>query len=30
MFGGMPIPDPKYDSYMNTQIEILMKIIEKK
>ena len=30
MFGGMPRPDPKYDSYMNTQIEILMKIIEKK
>lgn len=28
MFGGMPKPDPKYDSYMNKMIEYVMKSIK--
>jgi hypothetical protein len=30
MFGGMPKPDPNYDSYMNRMIEMVMKSIENK
>ena len=29
MFGGMPRPDPKYDSYLDGLIEMVMKVIEK-
>jgi hypothetical protein len=29
MFGGMPKPDPKYDTYLQNMIEMVIKEIKK-
>ncbi|MFW6225461.1 MAG: hypothetical protein ACOC3V_00715 [bacterium] len=30
MFGGMPKPDPNYDSYMDRMIEMVMNAVKEK